>query len=76
MTNGYTLYIQPGYEMCTKHIEDDVVVCDVDLVIQDNATGFIDIQPTQIRIPVDLGFAQSIAYFESERRRISNEGNQ
>jgi hypothetical protein len=72
----YTKRVQSRYENCSKRIQEEFIVCEVEIVVQDKVTGYITIETEEFRIPASLNFADSIAEFEIQRKVFDMKENE
>lgn len=71
---AYTYRIQGQYETCSKRLQDDQVVCAIDVIKQDTVTGEIHLVPAEIAVPVALSLPDAIAAFEAAKQEFNFEG--
>ena len=71
----YTKRVQSRYENCVKRLDGESVVCEIEIVVQDTETGYITIEMGEIRVPAELGFADAIAEFETQRMALDAQEN-
>lgn len=72
----HTKRVQSRYETCVKRTEEEFIVCEVEIVVQDKETGYINIESGQFRIPASLNFADAIAEFETQRMAFDKKENE